>query len=275
LAYIILILSCELRFFYIFTAMNLGQFNPGNLIAISTKACFSKKLYIKIIFILAFACFFSTAMAQHRSRAALTYGGGSNGTEGFDSGYGITFGVGYDAPLGYLKDIYKPAVAYNLGVLRFLGNFTVGLNLGYHAYKPKDGLITVEVDGSGADPQVTDYTSIFSKLKVYEGYASAVYNVEVADGVKLNGGVNLGGYYTENIIPYFTSDETVVPLEQHLRNFYVAPRLGVLFLVTDQVGISLDASYNFFAPLSNSKYDTGSGTFYTSATVKAGVVIKL
>jgi hypothetical protein len=258
--------------------MNLDQFNPGNLVAISFKACFSKnKLYAKSILILVFACFFSATMAQHRSRAALTYGGGSNGGgEGFESGYGIAFGIGYDAPLGYLKDIYKPAIAYNLGISRFLGNFTIGLNAAYHAYKPKDGLITVEVDGSeGADPQVTDYSNIFTKLKVFEGYASAVYNIDVADGVKLNGGLNLGGYYTVNVVPYFTSDETVVPLEQHLRNFYVAPRLGFVFLVSDQIALTLDGKYNFFAPTAKSQYDTGTGTFYTTVAVQAGVIVKL
>ncbi|WP_343111968.1 hypothetical protein [Mucilaginibacter sp.] len=215
-------------------------------------------------------------MAQHRSTAALTYGGGSNGGGDFESGYGITFGLGYDLPLGYLKDIYKPAVSYNLGVSRFLGDFTVGLNVGYHAYKPKDGLISVEVDnGQNVDQQTIDYTGIFSKFKVFEGYASAVYNVDVADGVKINCGLNLGGYYTENIIPYFTSDETVVPLEQHLRNFYVAPRLGAVFMLSDQIALTLDGKYNFFTPMTKSQYDTGSGTFYTSMAVQAGVVVKL
>lgn len=257
--------------------MNLHQFTPGNLVAILFKASFSKqKLYTKSILILIFACFFNTAIAQHRSNAALTYGGGSNGGGDFESGYAITFGLGYDLPLGYLKDIYKPAVAYNLGVSRFLGNFTVGLNVGYHAYKPKDGLISLEVDnGETVDQQAIDYTSIFSKFKVFEGYASAVYNVEIADGVKINGGLNLGGYYTENIFPYFTADDNIVPLEQHLRNFYVAPRLGAMFLVSDQIAITIDGKYNFFAPMTKTQYDTGSGSFYTSMAVQAGVVVKL
>ncbi|MDN3547225.1 hypothetical protein [Mucilaginibacter aquaedulcis] len=255
--------------------MNLDQFNRGNRVAISFKACFLiNKLFAKSILILVFACFIGPAMAQHRSTAALTYGGGSNGDSNFESGYGITFGVGYDLPLDYLKDIYKPTVAYNFGVSRFLGDFTVGLNLGYHAYKPKDDLVSVVGNNDGTT-ETTDYSAYFSKLKVFEGYASGVYNIDLTEGARLYGGLNLGLYYTENTIPYFTTDDTVVPLEQHIRNFYVAPRLGLIFSVSNQIGITLDGKYNFYTPITKSQYDTSSGSFYTSIAFQAGVVVKL
>jgi hypothetical protein len=248
--------------------MNLDQLNSRNLDVRSSTACFKRAAsYLKTVFILMFVCCFGTAMAQHRSHEALTYGGGSGGSN-FDSGYGITFGAGIDAPLGNLKSIYKPAVDYSLGVTHFMGNFTVSLNLGYHNYKPKDDVVS-QTDIAVDDVPVT----IFSNYKVYSGYAGIAYNVDLSENARLYGGANIGGYHTH--YAYLLVDPNGDYVSANLRNinFYIAPRLGVMFAATNHVGISLEAKYNFFAPLKESESQS-SGTFYTAVAGLAGVTYR-
>jgi hypothetical protein len=257
--------------------MNFNHPNPDNLGVMLFNASSKKRIPLfKNIFIGVFVCFFGTAMAQHRSHEALTYGGGNNGGgSNFESGYAVSFGVGYDAPLGYLKDIYKPGVAFNLGVMRFMGDFTISLNADYHTYQAKDGLFEI-TDGETIDNSTTVESSsaFLGKYKVYAGYASIVYNVNITEGARLYGGANLGGYYTYNIEPYFRDNGDLAFAGQHVKNFYVAPRLGVIFALTDHIGLSLESSYNFFTPIKKSKYRISSGTFYTSVAGLGSIIYK-
>ncbi|WP_221284649.1 outer membrane protein [Mucilaginibacter sp. SP1R1] len=257
--------------------MNLSQFNRRNLRYMSFNVCSTKAAFLfKVILIGAFICCSVTAMAQRRSHAALTYGGGGGGTN-FDSGYGVTFGFGVDAPLGNLKDVYKAAPAYDLSVVRFLGDFTVGLNLGYHVYKPKDDVASagdITIDGN-ADGTVTvdNGTTVFSNYKVYSAYASAVYNVDLSDDTRLYGGANIGLYVTHYAFAFTTDDGNYAVAELRDRNIYLAPRLGVIFALTENIGLSFDARYNFFAPTSNTQYES-SGSFYTSMAGQVGLTYK-
>ncbi|MDN5287733.1 MAG: hypothetical protein JWR38_4007 [Mucilaginibacter sp.] len=266
------------KVFFTFTEMNFNHPNPDNL-GVTLFNAFSKKHipFFKNVFIGVFVCFFGTAMAQHRSHEALTYGGGSSGGSNFESGYAISLGVGYDLPLGYLKDIYKPGVAFNFGVMRFMGDFTLSLNAGYHAYKPKDdafGAVEITDNSENATATVENMSAILGKFKVYSGYASIVYNVNIAEGARLYGGANLGGYYTYNIEPYILDNGDYGFAGQHVSNFYVAPRLGVIFAFTDHIGLSLESTYNFFTPINKSKYKTSSGTFYTSVAGLGSIIYK-
>lgn len=221
-----------------------------------------------------FACFVGTATAQRRSSAALTYGGGGTGGSNFESGYAISLGIGYNAPLNYLKDLYKPAIAYHLGLARFMDKFTVSVNLGYHAYKGKDdpfGLISAEVDDEPVPTQNTKF--VLPDYKVYSGYASIVYNIDLAEAARLYGGVNLGGYYTYNYDFYVRGDGTLGTYGHHVKNFYVAPRLGVIFGLTEHIGLSLESTYNFFTPLEKSPSGISTG-FYTAVAAQAAIIYK-
>ena len=244
--------------------MSLDQFNPHNPDVLSFNSRSSRVvLYFKPVFILVLVCFLGTVMAQRRSHAALIYGGGNNGNN-FDSGYGIVFGVGYDAPLGNLKNVYKPAINYNLGVSRFMNDFTVSLTLGYHAYKTKDDLITAG--------DIENTSTIFSDYRVYSAYAGAVYNLNLADDVRLYGGGNIGLYFTH--YAFSSTDnvsEFIVDLRE--RDIYLAPRLGFIFALTNNIGLSLESKYNFFAPIGKSDYGS-SGTFYTSVAAQAAITFK-
>jgi len=244
--------------------MNPDQFNPHNPGVLSASSRSSRLvLYFKPVFILVFVCFLGTVMAQRRSHAALTYGGGDVGSN-FDSGYGIVFGVGYDAPLGNLKNVYKPAINYSIGVSRFMSDFTVSLTLGYHAYKPKDDLVT-----SG---DIENTSTLFSDYRVYSAYAGIVYNLNLADNVRLYGGGNIGLYSTH--YAFSSTDnvsEFIVDLRE--RDVYLAPRLGLIFALTNNIGLSLESKYNFFAPTGKSDY-ASSGTFYTSVAAQAAITFK-
>lgn len=258
--------------------MNLNQF-----ISFKTghNACFSKtSSYLKTAFVLMLLCMFGTAKAQHRSHAALTYGGGSSG----DSGYGIMFGVGYDAPLGVLKDAYKPTLAYNLGLTKAVNNLTFSFSLGYHSYKPREIDLGFLNDGSSDNNSVSVELSslVFSNYKIYSAYFGAIYNVDVAEGVKVYGGANLGFYQAHYVVldPELVIDENTDAgdieanlLKQRDLDFYVAPRLGLTFALNENIDLSLESKYNFFAPTGHSQ-GGGAGTFFTSATGLVAVTFK-
>jgi hypothetical protein len=263
--------------------MNLDQFNPCNPGFMHFNAYpFKATRCLKAVLILMFTCFLGTAMGQHRSHEALTWGGGGSGGSGgdfFDSGYGITFGVGIDAPQNYFKDIYKPAAAFNLGVARFMDKFTISLNVGFHEYQPKDAFnsekVAIEIgneQGNGTLEQGP--IAVFSPYRVFSGYASIVYNINVSDGARLYGGANLGGYYTDYSYLIFdpNSDQGETIVTPVRKCFYMAPRLGLIFTLSDRIGVSIESTYNFYAPLKKSN-DNG-GTFYTSVTGSASLTYK-
>jgi len=261
--------------------MNLNQLNPCTfgVMHLSTY-WFKAPRCLKTVLILMFTCFVGTVMGQHRSHEALTWGGGGSGGGGnFESGYAVTFGVGIDAPQNYFKDIYKPAAAFNLGIARFIDKLTISLNVGYHNYQPKDAFnpdkITIDI-GNGVDDGTQDQTPItlFTSYRVFSGYASIVYNINVADGARLYGGANLGGYYTDYSYLVFdpNSDQGGTVVTPGRKNFYVAPRLGLIFVLSDHIGVSIESTYNFYAPLKKS--NNSGGTFYTSVTGLAAVTYK-
>lgn len=219
--------------------------------------------YLKASFILIFMCLWGTSMAQRRSHAAMLYGGGGGGSN-FDSGYGIVLGVAYDAPLGNLKGVYKPAADYSLGVVHFMDKFTASITLGYHAYKPKDDL--GDADG------VENTSPVYSNYKVYSAYAGLVYNLNLSEGARLYGGANLGLYNTHYTYTFVVNNDSfIADLQQ--QNFYMAPRLGVIFALTNNIGLSFESKYNFFAPIGKSEAES-SGTFYTAVAGQVALTYK-
>jgi hypothetical protein len=260
--------------------MNLDQFNPCTFGFMHFNAySFKAPCCLKTVLILMFICFFGTAMGQHRSHEALTWGGGGGSGGNFESGYGITFGAGIDAPMNYFKDIYKPAAAFNLGVTRFIDKLTISLNVGYHNYQPKDAFnpekITIDIgDGENTGSQDQTPIIVFSSYRVFSGYASIVYNINVADGARLYGGANIGGYYTDYSYLIFdpNSDQGGSVVTPERKNFYMAPRLGLIFALSDHIGVSVESTYNFYAPLKKS--NNSGGTFYTSVAGLAALTYK-
>jgi hypothetical protein len=230
-----------------------------------------------IMIVLAFMCFCGTVMAQHRSNGGLTYGGGGTGGGNFDSGYGIAFGVGYDAPLGDLKTIYKPSATYNLSVVRFMGNFTASFTLGYHAYKPKADVLYYSADGTTST--TTDDseagTVSYSDFKVYSGYAGIVYNVDISDDTRFYGGLNLGAYRTHYGFRA-TSASIISSADVVQQNIYIAPKVGITYALNNIVGLSLEAKYNLFSPTQRVEFDgSPGGSLYKSVAGVAAITVRL
>ncbi|MDR6944669.1 hypothetical protein [Mucilaginibacter pocheonensis] len=244
--------------------MNPKQFNYGNNGNATPGVRYSPvPYYLKALFIIICTCICSISIAQRRSHAALTYGGGGGGSN-FDSGYGVMLGMAYDAPLGNLKGVYKPAVDFNLGVARFMDKFTVSFTLGYHAYKPKN-------DTTNTD-EVENTNVVYSNYKVYSAYAGIIYNLNLSESARLYGGANLGLYYTHYAYTFVANNDSfIADLQQ--QNFYMAPRLGIIFALTNTIGLSFESKYNFFSPIGKSETES-SGTFYTSVAGQAALTYK-
>lgn len=205
----------------------------------------SSKTYLKLALTVTFICLVGTVMAQRRSSRGLTYGGGGNGAANFDSGYAFSIGAAYDAPLGDFGQSYKPAINYNIGLQRYFDDFTVGLTLGYHSYKPKDLIFddTSDDEGGVLDDGTGGFT--FKNFSVYSAYLSGAYNINLADDFRVYLGANLGTYYTHTafVIADETGETTYTTNQQQL---YAAPKLGVTFPVSSSLGISIETKYNVF-----------------------------
>ncbi len=198
--------------------------------------CF--KLFLIIIL---FYCS-NTAMAQHHSSRALTYGGGGSGAVNFSDGWGIAAGTGVDIPQGNFNYTFKPSINFNTSVYRFLGPFTASLSLGYTNYKPHEYFISETVDGSNSN--VNTY---YADMPVISAYAGAAYNIDVADNFRVYGGVNLGLYFTDFAVAYEIDGADTYVYDKWSQSLYYAPKVGVIFPVTPKLGISIESKYNFFS----------------------------
>lgn len=206
------------------------------------------------------------AEAQHRHDAWATYGGGWSG--GSDAEYGISVGAGYDVPSGDLSQTYKAAPAFDLNVVRYVGNFTFNTGLGYHAYKAKQPSFAYD-DGMGDTT-----TASYGNYTVVSIYAGAAYNVIFGEGSRLYFGLNMGTYFTHysfNITSQSYSDDENVGYE----NLYLAPKIGLEFPLSGKISLGLEAKYNFFTPAGNTNDDPNVGHVYKTYAAGAALIFKL
>jgi hypothetical protein len=206
---------------------------------------------------LALTCFtlliYSSAQAQHHSYSGLSYGGGSNGD---GSNWGISILGGYDVPTGDLGTTFKAAPTFGIGVKHNYGDFTFNVNIGFVSYKPK--LDTFYFDA-------TDKTAGYIKYDNYsslEFYVGAAYNIAIGDQAKFYFGLDLGSYYN-----YFSYDSNDGIGENAANTYneasYVAPKLGINFMLNDNLSLGIEGKYNFtFSSSSGSgnAYDYGYST---------------
>ncbi|MEO3408024.1 hypothetical protein AAFN85_29170 [Mucilaginibacter sp. CAU 1740] len=213
-------------------------------------------------------CCFDTAIAQHRSNRALTYGGGGSGAVNFTDGWAIGVGAAYDVPRGSIQDFYKAAPNFNLSVYHFMDNWTTSVSLGYHAYQPKDALIAITDDD---DNLLGSYR--LSKFSVYSLYASEVYNFDVSDNFRVFAGANAGAYYIhQNAWAYDADGNEAGGSSASVQTLYLAPKVGIIFPLSSSVGLSLEGKYNFFTP--SGYHDVNDVTVYKSYSLGAQFVFK-
>ena len=173
-----------------------------------------------------------------------------------DSQYGVSIGTDYDVPVGNFSYTFKPAINYNLNLFHHYGDFTASFSAGYHIYKPK-------ADTFYYQKSETDYGKIqYQNFPVYSFYLGATYDLALTEQLKAYGGINMGIYYTHYV---FQSTDFDADLNE--QDLYLAPRLGISYMLTNNVGIGIEGKYNFFAPTGDARYDDRVGTLYNSYSV--------
>lgn len=193
------------------------------------------------IVILLLMCF--AANAQRRSGSGLTYGGGGGygGGAGSYGGseWGISLNAGYDVPTSDLAASFKSAPTFGISLLHNIGSFTFNATIGYVSYKPK--LDTFYYDE-------TDHTAgyiHFNNFSSFEFYAGAAYNIPLGEQAKLYVGLNVGTYYTH--FAYDSNDGAGYEdaADTYNEASYVAPKVGITFMLSDNISLGVEGKYNF------------------------------
>lgn len=174
-----------------------------------------------------------------------------------DNTFGAALTAGYDVPVGNLSYTYKPAITYGARFLWNQGAVTANVSFGYHVYKPKLDTFYYAVDES-------NYGKVsYSNFTIYSFYIGGAYNLEVTEGFKVYGGLDLGAYESHVIV--HSSDLYIDShSDTHQEDVYLAPKLGFTYLVTDNIGVGIEGKYNFFAPTGKAKDNPAVGTLYNS-----------
>jgi hypothetical protein len=208
-----------------------------------------KTLSVACLIIFVFSCF--SAKAQYSFW-------------GNDQTYGVALSSGYDVPIGNLGYTFKPALTYGLKVLKYYDNVTVNLSFGYHVYKPKQDTFYYAVDGSNYG------TVTYQNFTVYSFYLGGAYTLEITEGLKAYAGMDLGVYYTHMI--YHSMDEFVDnSADLNEEDAYLAPKLGLTYLINENIAIGVEGKYNLFAPTGQKQYNSAVGTI--NASYSGGLVL--
>jgi hypothetical protein len=185
------------------------------------------------------------------------------GNSGSDSHYGISIGSDYDAPVGNLSYTFKPAINYNASFLWYHGDFSMNFTAGYHQYKPKQDTFYYELASTQAGYSTQYGTISYGNFPVYSFYIGLNYHLTVTDQFKAYCGLNLGAYFTHLV--YHSADLLAGDNEDlHEEDVYLAPKLGVTYMLSDNIGIGIEGKYNLFAPEGNKRYNDRVGTLYNS-----------
>jgi hypothetical protein len=214
---------------------------------------------------------YSATDPPKRNNDGLTYGdsNGGNGGGG-DRTWGLSFSAGYDMPQGDMSQSFKAAPTFSLSYLNYYGDFTFNATIGYTSYKPKfDTVDFVDGDPTQGYLQYGSYNS-------FQLYAGAAYNVAISDNAKVYFGLDFGNYfnsfnYTLNDGQGNTSTYNTVYSQQ-----FIAPKIGVDVMVSDNLSLGLEAKYNFIfsgpqsadLDYSDDDVDAYVSTSYTSLSYK-------
>ena len=197
-------------------------------------------------------CFCSKADAQYYQ--AGTHDG---------SHFGVAVGSDYDSPVGNFSYTFKPAINYNASFLWYYGDFSMNFTAGYHEYKPKQDTFYYELESTqmGFNSQ---YGSVsYGNFRVYSFYLGLNYHLTITDQFKVYCGLNLGEYTTHFV--FHSADLLEEQNEDlHETDIYLAPKLGITYMLNDNIGIGIEGKYNLFAPSGDARYNDRVGTLYNS-----------
>lgn len=204
--------------------------------------------------------------APKRNTGGLTFGAGegSNSSNG-DRSWALSLSAGYDVPQGDMSSTFKAAPTFSLSYLNNFNSFTFNATIGYVSYKPK--FDTAYFVGNDLTQGSMQYGS-FNSFEVYTG---AAYNISMSNNAKFYLGLDLGSYF--NFFNFSTNDgqgNTNVYNTTYEQQF-IAPKVGIDVMVSDNLSLGLQAKYNFVLSASqnynladDSYYETG----YTSASYR-------
>jgi hypothetical protein len=196
---------------------------------------------------------YSATDAPKRNSQGLTYGDGGGGYG--DKSSALSLNVGYDIPEGYMSSSFKAAPTFSLSYLQNYSAFTFNATIGYVSYKPKYDTVAF-IDGDPADGYFQ-----YGHFNSLEFYTGAAYNVPITDNAKFYFGLDIGTYL--NFFKYSINDGEgdINTYSTTYSQQFVAPKLGVDFMVSDNVSLGLQAKYNFIfsgpqsSDIANENYD--------------------
>jgi len=205
---------------------------------------------------------YSAVDPPKRNNDGLTYGSGNNNDGGNSSNWAVALSLGYDVPQGDLSTTFKAAPTYNFSVLNYYGDFTFNATIGYVTYKPK--FDTVYYVGNDPTQGYFQYGN-YSSLEIYTG---AAYNISIADNAKFYFGLDVGSYI--NFFSFTSNDGEGNISKNSTTNGqqFVAPKIGVDFMVSDNLSVGLEAKYNFLLS-GSSETEIGDDYDYSSYSYSA------
>ena len=225
----------------------------------------------KILFIL-FIVIFYNAQAQHtpihiNNNAPHTYRGRDTSgisLEDFDQGAAVSVSADYDVPIARFAYVFKPAIAYTLHLKTFHDNFIYNYSIGYEVFKPKVDTFYYRVNDTGFGTQT------FQNFTSVSAYIGVAYNIRATKRFWIYGGLNMGAYFTHYVD--HSVDQFVDSSEDfHEEDLYIAPKIGITYVLSTNVLLSYESKYNLFAPLGQTSDNGRVGTLYN--TIGNGISI--
>jgi len=236
-----------------FTFVKSGSFPVSRLL---------KKFFLKFTPLLMLLLLSAVAAKAQYNTSSMNYDGTGHST------IGLTFSAGVDVPLKNLNDIYRAAPDFDAGVTKQFGSFTLGVNLGYREFQPKYAAYVL-------DPDVPEAGTIsYSNYSIFSVYTSAQYNAKISKTAVFYGGINLGSYYTH--FSYSAQSGTAADNEAFTSEFaYFAPKIGVSFMVSEDLKLGIESRYNLFgsASYNYNTVDGGSGNSILYTTWTTGLTL--
>lgn len=182
--------------------------------------------------------------------------------------YAVSVGTDLELPGKNLSD-YRKAVAANVGIMRLLDRFTVGVNFSYREFSPITPVVVEQIDPAHQS------TSTYSSYSTFLFYLSGAYNVSLSEKVKAYGGLNAGvGYNTSSIL--YQQDDTNLYFGGGVKQLYAAPKLGLSYAINNNVDVEIHAAYNLLAQTGNLTNPTThvTRTSFSSLTTGLGLMFK-
>ncbi|TWR29318.1 hypothetical protein FPZ43_10190 [Mucilaginibacter pallidiroseus] len=166
-------------------------------------------------------------------------------------GWQAAINIGYESPLGELKDIYNGSPTYGINVLRKKDHLLFSGTIDYRNYKPK------YADFSYIDEDGYYYSSKYSRYRGIGLYLGVAYEISFDGQFSFYGGLN-GGFILTSYKSTINSDFYSGTYEvSNYRTNYVAPKLGFTYMLTNNVSIGLEAKYSL--GVTGATYNTRDG----------------